>query len=199
MPVPTLQNFGVPLGNGQRGGILMPKVKNRFRVLVFGFGGLADTVDFTRQVISASRPNVSFPPQEAHSYNSVAYYAGKASWEPITVTVRDDITNSVAQLVGAQVQRQMNFFDQTVPVASGNFKFTMWVETMDGGNNGDNSVLETWVYEGCFLASANYEGFDYSSSDAMTIEMSVRYDNATQAGGLMPETGLTFISSATVT
>lgn len=198
MPVPTLQNFGVPLGNGQRAGILMPKVKNRFQVLVYNFGGFADTVDFTRQIISASRPNVQFPPQAAHSYNSIAYYAGKAEWEPVTVTVRDDITNAVARLCGAQIQRQMNFFDQTVPVAAANFKFTMSVQTMDGGNNGDGSILESWIYEGCFLASANYEGFEYSSADAMTIEMSIRFDNATQTGGLMPETGLHLETGTTI-
>jgi hypothetical protein len=180
----TLQNFGVPVGIGTgRGGILMPKVKNRFRVFVYNFGIPNQAIAFTQQVITVARPSVAFEPQAVHSYNSIAYFAGKATWETVSVHVRDDVSNSVATLCGAQIQQQMNFFEQTVPMASGNFKFTMQVDTMDGSDDG---VLETWIYEGCFLSAVNYQEFDYSSSDAMTIEMTVRFDNATQDGGLMP-------------
>jgi hypothetical protein len=174
----------VPLGAGAgRGGILMPKIKNRFRVIVTNFGIPSGSIALTQQVVSVGRPNVNFNPQTVHSYNSVAYYAGKAEWETITLTVRDDITNSVSSLIGAQLQKQMNFFDQTVPVAASNYKFDMLIDTLDGG---DDTVLEEWVAEGCFLATCNYETFDYSAADAMTIEMSIRADNYTQTGGLMP-------------
>jgi hypothetical protein len=182
--MPTLQNFGVPLGGGAgRGGILMPKVKNRFRVMATNFGIPSGSIALTQQVISVGRPNVNFNPVMVDSYNSKAYYAGKAEWEAVTLTVRDDVTNSVSALVGAQLQRQMNFFDQTVPLAASNYKFGLIMDTLDGG---DDTVLEEWIFEGCFLATANYETFDYASADAMTIEMSIRYDNVTQTGGLMP-------------
>lgn len=193
----TLTSFGVPTGaNGAgRAGILMPKVKNRFRVFVYSFGIPSQAVAFTQQVITVARPTVAFEPQAVHAYNSISYYPGKATWETIAVTVRDDVTNSVATLCGAQVQRQMNFFDQTVQIASSDFQFTMQIDTMDGSDNG---VLETWMYEGCFLSQVNYQSFDYSSSDAMTIEMTVRFDNATQSGGLMP-TSPVLTSPVTVT
>jgi hypothetical protein len=180
----TLQNFGVPTGPvSGRGGIMMPKVKNRFRVFVYNFGIPSQAIAFTQQVVSVARPTVGFDPVEVHSYNSISYYAGKAKWETISVVVRDDVTNSVATLCGAQVQQQMNFFEQTVPIAASNYQFTMQIDTMDGSDDG---VLETWIYEGCFLSQVSYKDFEYSSSDAMTIEMTVRFDNATQQGGLMP-------------
>jgi hypothetical protein len=182
----TLQNFGVPLGGGEgRGGILQPKTKYKFRVIVTNFGVPAGSIQLTQQVMTCSRPNANFNPVTVHSYNSTAYYAGKPEWEALSLTVRDDVTNSVNSLVGAQIQKQMNFFQQTTPLSGGNYKFSMLLDTLDGG---DDTVLEEWVLEGCFLASANYEGFDYSSSDPMTIEMSIRFDNATQIGGLMPLT-----------
>ena len=162
----------------------MPKVKNRFRVIVTNFGVPSGSIALTQQVVTVGRPNVNFNPQPVHSYNSIAYYAGKAEWEAVSLTVRDDVTNSVSSLVGAQMQRQMNFFDQTVPLAASNYKFGMLMDTLDGG---DDTVLEEWTFEGCFLATVNYQTFDYASADAMTIEMSVRYDNVTQGGGLMPE------------
>lgn len=195
----TLQNFGVPLGDGQvRGGILMPKLKNRFRVFVYGFGIAQVTTDFTRQVISAGRPNFSFDPQEIHAYNSVAYYAGKHKFETVTVTVRDDASNAVTRLVQQQLQRQMNFYAQTTPLAAGDYKFSMLVQALDGGGTPaeDAVALETWSYEGCFIASANYESYDYSSSDAMTIEMAIRFDNVTS--DLMPDItygGSTFLAT----
>ncbi len=180
----TLQNFGVPLGGGAgRGGILQPKPKHRFRVRVVNFGPIAGGLELTQQVVSVGRPTVAQSPVEVHSYNSLAYYAGKHQWNSIDLTVRDDVTNSVSRLVGHQEQKQMNHFQQTTPLAGSNYKFEMFIETLDGGNDG---VLERWELEGCFLEQINYDQFDYSTADAMTIQMTVRYDNATQAGGLMP-------------
>lgn len=180
----TLQNFGVPLGGGAgRGGILQPKPKHRFRVRVISFGPVAGGLELTQQVVSVARPTLSQDPVEVHSYNSLAYYAGKHKWNSIELTIRDDVTNAATKLVGHQIQKQMNHFEQTTPLAGSNYKFEAYIETLDGGNDG---VLEQWYLEGCFLENVNYEQFDYSTADAMTIQMTIRYDNATQQGGLMP-------------
>lgn len=180
----TLQNFGVPLGGGTgRGGILQPKPKHRFRVRVFKFGPVASGIELTQQVMTVTRPTVASQPVEVHSYNSIAYYAGKPVWNSVELTVRDDVTNAVSRLVGHQEQKQMNHFQQTSAMAGSNYKFDMYIETLDGGNDG---MLEQWWLEGCFLENINYDGFDYATADPMTIAMTVRYDNATQQGGLMP-------------
>jgi hypothetical protein len=180
----TLAMFGVPLGNGSgRGGMLQPKVKWKFRVRVFNFGPIGGGIELSQQVMSVGKPQVQHSAQTIHSYNSIAYYAGKSEWQALSLTVRDDVTNSVASLIAHQEQKQMNHFEQTTPLAGSNYKFDMYIETMDGGND---AVLEQWYVEGCFLESINFDSFDYSSSDAMTIEMSIRYDNATQQQGLMP-------------
>jgi len=182
----TLQNFGVPLASGSvsagRGGILQPKARHKFRVVVTNFGIPTSSFQLTQQVMTVARPNVSFEPVAVHSYNSIAYYAGKATWETISLTVRDDVTNSVSALVGAQLQKQMDFFEQTTPLNAGQYKFQMLIDTLDG----NDTILEEWTYEGCFLSTVNYHDFDYSSSDPMTIEMTIRFDNATQDGDLMP-------------
>lgn len=180
----TLQNFGVPLGAGAgRGGILQPKPKHRFRVRVINFGPVAGGLELTQQVQSVSRPTSTQPPVEVHAYNSIAYYAGKHSWNSIELQVKDDVTNAVNRLVGYQLQKQMNHFEQTTPLAGSNYKFQMYIETLDGGNDG---MLEQWFLEGCFLEQVNYNQFDYSNADIMMIDMTVRYDNATQNDGLMP-------------
>lgn len=180
----TLSKFGVPLGSGQgRGGILQPKVKYKFRVRVIGFGPVAGGLELSQQVVSVSRPTFTQEANPIHAYNSTGYFGAKPLWSTISLEVRDDVTNAVSKLVGHQVQKQQNHFEQTSALAASNYKFQTYLESMDGGNDG---VIEQWHLEGCFLTSVNYNGFDYGSSDAMTISMEVRFDNATQSGGLMP-------------
>ena len=70
--VETLSKFGVPI-NGARNGMLMPKIRHRFRVRVINFGPIAGGLELTQQVVNANRPNVQFTEQEVHSYNSIMY------------------------------------------------------------------------------------------------------------------------------
>ncbi len=179
----TIQNFGVPAGNGARARMLQPKVSYKFRVRVFGFGPVSTPLDLTAQVQSVTRPTIATEPVEVTSYNSTAYFAGKPKWNSIDLTVRDDVTNAVSRLIGHQEQKQMNHFQQTSPLAGSNYKFDMKIETMDGGNDG---IIETWFLENCFLESTNYGEFNYANSEIMNIQMTIRYDNATQEDGLMP-------------
>lgn len=178
--VETLSKFGVPI-NGARNGMLMPKIRHRFRVRVINFGPIAGGLELTQQVMTVDRPQVQFNPVEVHSYNSRMYYAEKPNWQSINLQVRDDITNSVSRLVGHQLQKQMNFFEQTSAAAGINYKFSTLIELLDGGNE---ATFEQWTLEGCFLESVNYEQMDYQSSDPVTIQMQIRYDNATLADGL---------------
>lgn len=190
--VDTLNRFGVPHAGGQVG-MLQPKPKYRFRVVVVNFGTGNDQGDLTRQVMSVGKPRISHEPVTVDSYNSRAYYAGKHTWEELTLVVRDDISNAVSKLVGQQLQKQLNHFEQTGYVAGVNYKFNMFIDTLDGGNTIDtpgtngipgvnNGILERWSLEGCFLSNVSYEDLDYSDSNPQTITMQVRMDNCTYVG-----------------
>lgn len=189
--VETLGKFGVPMGNGNgRGGLLMPKLKYRFRVRFIGFGPIAGGLELTQQVMTVGKPSVQYDEVTLDSYNSRAYVHGKHTWEAIECTLRDDVTNSVSKYVGHQVQKQVNHFEQTAYMAGQNYKFTTITEVMDGGND---AVLEQWTMEGCFVTNVRWGDMDYAASDVQTITMTIRYDNATQAGELMPKAGLGFV------
>lgn len=181
----TLSKFGVPggdLGDG-RGGILQPKLKYRFRVVTVAFGPLANQIDLTQQVMNITKPQLTFDEVMIDSYNSKAWIAGKHVWSPVTLVVRDDITNSVSKLVGHQMQKQVNHFEQTSPTSGQNYKFTLFLQTLDGGNV---TVQEEWVLEGCWLQDVNYDTLDYTASEVQQITMAIRFDNATQSSGLFP-------------
>ena len=187
----TLMKFGVPLGgDAGRGGLLMPKLKYRFRVRFINFGPIAGGLELTQQVMSMGKPSISYESVQLDAYNSKAYVHGKHTWESVQCTLRDDITNSMSRLVGHQVQKQVNHFEQTAFAAGQNYKFTTLTEVMDGGND---TVLEQWTLEGCFLENVAWGDLDYAASEPQTIQLTIRYDNATQSGGLMPLSGLGFI------
>lgn len=184
----NLAKFGIPL-DGNKLGILQPKQKYRFRVIWQNFGENNGLREMTQNVVSCSRPKPTFGMIEVHSYNSVALIAGKrAAFDAIEVVLRDDITNGVVSAVGAQVQKQMNHFEQTSAVAGINYKFTMEVHSLDGTNN---DQLESWVLDGCWLESVQYDQGDYASNDAQIVTMSVRFDNATQVAGPNTNDGTT--------
>lgn len=183
---PTLSKFGVPLVPGTSGiGILMPKLKYRFRVSMQNFGPTGSALELTQQVITAGRPNIQHNRTALHSYNNVMYIPQKPEWQSLEVVVRDDVTNGVSSLVAAQLQKQMNHFDQTSKLAGINYKFVTQIETLDGGNV---NTLENWYLEGCFLETVAYDQFDYASSEPMQITLTISFDNATQDNTIMPQT-----------
>jgi hypothetical protein len=166
----------------------MPKLKYRFRVLLYGFGVTTATTELTKQVIDFARPSVSFEEMTIPIYNSTVYLPGKHAWEATTLNVRDDASGSVTRLVGEQLQKQLDFYEQASATAGVNYKFSMQCEILDGGNGAiEPVVLETWNLLGCYLASANYNDLNYGSSEPVTISLSIRFDNALQ--GVDPTTG----------
>jgi len=195
-PASTLNKFGIPMPSGTgRGGLLMPKLKYRFRVRVNNFGPVNGGLELTRQVMSVDKPKIEFESTQLDAYNSRAWVQGKHTWSTITIKLRDDITNSVMTLVGHQIQKQLNNFEQTSFAAGQNYKFDTWIETMDGGND---TVFEQWHLEGCWIMDAGFDNLDYSDSGVQTIDLTVRYDNATLGGGLMTDTPQSLIDTASL-
>lgn len=190
MPTASLNNFGVVGVGDADGALLMPKLQYRYRVILTKFGsdldGSGDSTYLTQQVIDVSKPNVSFDDITLDTYNSRIYLAGKTTWEPITLNVRDDVSNKVQNAVGEQLQKQFDFFEQSSAAAGSDYKFTMKIEILDGGNSSsggyhDVVIIETFTLVGCYIQSVNYNSLNYAESAANTISLTIRYDNALQS------------------
>jgi hypothetical protein len=179
----SLFNMTVASDNaGGNQGLLMPKLQYRFRVNFLNFGASASSVELTKQVIDCSRPNVTFAEITLPVYNSTLYLAGKHTWNPMTVNVRDDASGTVSKLVGQQLQKQMDFVEQASAATGQDYKFQTNIEILDGGNGAATpTVLETWELYGCFLQTANYNTLNYGTNEAVTIAMTLRFDNAIQS------------------
>ena len=184
MAISTLSKITVPLASDSSSstqGLLMPKLQYRFRVTLENFGVSTPTTELTKQVIDVTRPTVNFEELEIPVYNSRAYLAGRPTWEPITLNLREDVNNSVQKLVGEQLQKQFDFFEQSSAASGIDYKFTTRIEMLDGGNGASApNVLETFELYGAYVENVNYNTLAYATSDPATITMSIRYDNAIQ-------------------
>ena len=184
MAVSSLTRMTVPLASDQSlstQGLLMPKLKYRFRVMLENFGIQTPRTELTKQVMDFTRPSVSFEETMIDVYNSKLYLAGKHTWEALTINLRDDASGQVSRLVGEQLQKQLDFMEQASAASGIDYKFTTKCEILDGGNGTVQPiVLETWEMYGCFLSSVNYNDLNYGDSGPVTITMNIRFDNALQ-------------------
>jgi hypothetical protein len=179
MALSTLNKLSVPI-DGANTGLLMPKLKYRFRVILIGFGTEAST-ELTRQVSDVGRPKVNFEEMEIPIYNSKIKLAGKYNWDNITLNLRDDANGNITRLVGQQIQKQFDFFEMASARSGIDYKFTTRVEVLDGGN-GENAanVLETFELYGCYVQAVDYGDANYGTNEPMTVALTIVYDNAIQ-------------------
>ena len=181
----TLSQMGIP---GAGFGILHPKQRHRWQATFVGLGRLVGGAEnlsreITRQLTTASRPSLTFEDVPIHRYNSVAYIAGKHTWDQLTMTVEDDVSGLASSAIQAQLETQQRIIGGDLPgqwlnaAATGSdYKFGTILQMLDG----NEGILEQWRIEGCFLANVNWNDLDYSDSTAVTIQLTMRFDHARQ-------------------
>jgi hypothetical protein len=177
----TITNIGIP---GVGTGILHPKQKNRWRITFANLGGGSDSQPVSMQATKVSRPKFKHDKVTLHRYNSISYVASKHSFDPINLTLEDDVTSSASTVVQAQLQKQ-----QWVIGAEGQwlaaagegslYKFVMYLDQLDG----NDQVIEKWIIEGCWIESCDWGDVSYDSGDAIEISLTISIDNARQILG----------------
>ena len=188
----VLQKFGVPLDTTDGHQTLMPKLQYRFRVLFGNLGGDPENKIITRQVISVTRPQLTHDEMILDVYNSRIYLAGKHTWAPITVIIRDEINSETIKKLDQQLQNQLDHYEQSSAAAGSNYKFYMGIETLDGSSvpgKDTKHILDHWHLEGCYISDIQYGESNYSTSDVQQVTCIIRYDNAAHGAGDFAEDG----------
>ena len=184
MATSSLTKMTVPLANDQSSptqGLIMPKLKYRFRVTFQNLGVSTPVTELTKQVVDFARPNVTFENIDLPVYNSTIKLAGKYSWADVTCNIRDSADGAVSQLVGEQLQKQLDFAEMSSASSGIDYKFLTYFEVLDGGNGANKpQTLESWELLGCYLQGVNYNDFNYGTNEAATISLTIRFDNAIQ-------------------
>ena len=173
MPVSSLQRMTVPLASDQSAstqGLLMPKLRYRFRVMFENIGVSKPTTELTKQVVSFSRPNLTFEEISLPIYNSTLKLAGRHTWADVSCEIRDDAGGNVSKLIGEQLQKQMDFVEQASAASGFDYKFNTRFEILDGGNGTlQPVVLESWELYGCYIKGADYGPMNYGTNEASAI------------------------------
>lgn len=174
-----LKKFNVP--GGENDILVQPKLSYRFAVLLTSFGDGNETQKLTSQVVSVSRPSVTHDDVVVDVYNSRIFLAGKHTWDPLTLTVRDDVTGSVAKAIASQLQKQINHATQAAAKAGAGYKFSMRIQNLDGSDTA--TVLDEWELAGCYIQNVNYGENNYATSDPLQITIAIKFDNANHKVG----------------
>jgi hypothetical protein len=174
----TINDMGIP---GVGTGYLQPKLGFKWRVTFANIGGGVSSQPLSLQVITATRPSYAFEEVVMDRYTTKSYIPGKYTFEPLNITVEDDITGSASSVIQAQSQQQQWLTGAEGPFfGTGEegslFKFTTYLVMLDG----KEQPVETWTYEGCFIRDFDYGEGDYTSSETMKINLVIRYDHARQ-------------------
>ena len=142
-----------------------PKMKNRFIMEIDGIPAYL--------VKTMARPSIAFDTVTLDHINVKRYVKGKASWQPIEVTLYDPIVPSGAQSVIEWVR----LHHESVTGRDGYSDFYKKDITFNVlGPVGDK--VEEWTLKGAFITDANFNELDYSASDVVDISLTLRYDYA---------------------
>lgn len=179
----TLDKFGVPLPSGRQS-MKQPKPKYRFRVQLFGFGASGDGDQVSYETNSVDIPTIDYESIVVDAYNSRMNYKGKYTIGTFSLAVRDTVGNAPMRAVMNQIRKEFDHFAQESRAAGANYKFEVWIQSLDGSDTSERAsgdlfagTLNTHVCQGCFITSISEDTYDYSSSDAQVITLTIQPDN----------------------
>ncbi|AUS02960.1 hypothetical protein NVP2275O_379 [Vibrio phage 2.275.O._10N.286.54.E11] len=179
----TLDKFGVPLPSGRQA-MKQPKPKFRFRVMLFGFGATGDGDQVSYETNSVDIPSIDYESMTVDAYNSKMNYKGKYTIGTFSLAVRDTVGNAPMRAVMNQMRKEFDHFSQESRTAAAQYKFEVWIQSLDGSDateraGGDlfTGTLSTHVCQGCMVTSFSEDNFDYASSDAHLLTLTIQPDN----------------------
>ena len=121
---------------------------------------------------TAARPSISQNPITIDYINTKRYLAGKAEFGTMEVTLYDPIAPSGAQ----QVMEWIRTHYESVSGRAGYadfYKRDIQLKLLDP----IGTVVELWDVKGALIESVNYNSLDYSNTEAMMINLTLRFDN----------------------
>lgn len=180
-PVPDTFNTnlrGISMGIGQLGGQnVIHKRKFRWLFSIDTCGGRSHVPPHF--VKTAARPDITVEETEVNFLNEKTWVPGKAAWEQITVTYLDvSVTAGDGNI--ALWDWMASVYDYTSTCRWMNSRRQDYAGTanlamLDGCGN----ELELWTMGDAWPTAIKFGDLDYSSSDFVEIELTMRYSQVT--------------------
>jgi hypothetical protein len=130
----------------------------------------------------ASRPHFKYEEAIMHHDQEQAYFAGKQSWEPISLSWYDaeqqpDVSSQIFQWVVEVTTSGLGSGGGGITVGTpSEYKKEATLTMTDGV--GEPS--EEWIMKGVWPVDTNWGDLDYTNSEIQLVEVSMRYDRATR-------------------
>lgn len=157
------------------------ELKRKYR-WVFRVLGTANNGGWTQAGLlllqSASRPSFSFEEIEMHHGQEVSKFAGKSSWEVVTLVWYDAEQPDISGACYSWLQTVILISSQGVAPPSQYKKQAQLAIT-----NGVGVDVENWFMYGCWPVTVNWQELNYSSNEMLTCEATMRYDRAVRTCG----------------
>jgi hypothetical protein len=130
----------------------------------------------------AARPNLTIEETEINFLHGKFWIPGKGTWETITVTYYDIANDNT---LGALYAWLASIYDFTDPVRL--YQSSRRGDGLIGGTRGYSGLATLSLYDGCgqtietweladvWPQAINFGELDYSSSEEVTIELTLRY------------------------
>jgi len=125
---------------------------------------------------SASRPKATIEQAELHHDEEKARFAGKYSWEPVSLVWYDveqnpDISGEVYAWLNSVV---------AVPTANVALPSAYKSDAKLQSTNGTGAASETWTLYGSWPAEVDFSDLDYTNTDIQEVTVLMVYDRASR-------------------
>ena len=120
---------------------------------------------------TANRPQVAFEDTVVDYMNTKFYYPGKATWEPLTMTLLDPLVPSAAQ-------KTIEWMRLVYEADTGRMGYKAFLQKDFNLKMLDpvGAVAEEWTIHNAWPQSINWGELDFSVSDPVNIMLTLRFD-----------------------
>lgn len=176
-----MPGFNIGGGGGGNEPSNVTETRRKHRWLFQVIGPVTQTALLFLQ--KASRPNFKYEEAIMHHDQEQAYFAGKQSWDPITITFYDaeqnpNVSQEVFNWVTTVTTSGLQAGGGPVVVAPPNaYKAAQAQLSM---TDGAGQPTELWTLNGVWPQQTNWMDLDYTNSEIQLVEVIMRYDRATK-------------------
>lgn len=129
----------------------------------------------------AARPSFQLENPEMHHDQEVAYFAGKQTFEEITLEFYDaiggnvDVTRRLYEwIAGGTSESVVNLGDPASVNIPASYKTDIELEMTDGQGN----PLDAWTLFGAWPKSTNWNDLDYTNTEIQRVTVVLKFDRA---------------------
>ncbi len=176
---PTTMGIG-PIGNSDV--VFKRKFRWLFTIYTSCDNGSPGIATVPASVVKlAARPNLTIEETEINFLNAKTWIPGKGSWETITVTYYDVGGASLGPTMGALYSWLATVYDFTdsVCLRQSSTRAGYAGEGILNLYDGCGNMMEQWTLNNMWPQAVNFGELDYSSSEEVTIELTLRFSEVT--------------------